>query len=55
MKGARSRSLWTGVWVSKKLDMLREVRLMRYLSAHPNIITMHDLFAETANERSYTL
>mmetsp|Transcript_41100 Transcript_41100/g.109652 ORF Transcript_41100/g.109652 Transcript_41100/m.109652 type:complete len:241 (+) Transcript_41100:121-843(+) len=33
--------------------VLREVRLMRYLSAHPNIITMHDLFAETANDELY--
>ena len=30
--------------------VLREIRLMRYLSAHPNIISMHDLFCEVADD-----
>jgi serine/threonine protein kinase len=33
--------------------VLREVRLMRYLSAHPNIITMHDLFADVGDDELY--
>lgn len=33
--------------------VLREVRLMRYLSAHPNIITMHDLFADIGDDELY--
>jgi len=33
--------------------VLREVRLMRFLSRHPNIISMYDLFADPADDTLY--
>jgi hypothetical protein len=30
-----------------------QVRLMRYLSAHPNIISMYDLAADSADDEMY--
>ncbi len=33
--------------------VLREIRLMRNLGAHPNIIKMFDLFADAADDEMY--
>jgi serine/threonine protein kinase len=40
--------------VADAKHVLREIRLMRYLSAHPNIISMYDLFCgDAADDELY--